>query len=238
MWSPDGRAAGIRIRQLRPSGRLSIVAADGTGAAQELPCPGASLSCEPTDWSPDGRHLIVNTRRATTGTHGDVWSVSLEAGGSAEAILGGAVSRVRRADITGRSVARLRFRGDWPGRGVRSGDVGPAEAISWSPTTVAANLSGAAMDARSSTSILKAVFVDDPLDRRRANTRRCRVAERTAHRIGTLGHAVRRVAGRSTRVLHRPDAAAEAERHQRRDRLAGLSPVAARPAGRRRYVWQ
>jgi len=68
--------------------RLSIAAADGTGVAQELPCPGAY--CEPTDWSPDGRHLIVNTRLATIGARsGDVWSVSLETGGSAKAILSG-----------------------------------------------------------------------------------------------------------------------------------------------------
>ena len=67
---------------------MSIAAADGTGVAQELPCPDAY--CEPTDWSPDGRHLIVNTRVATTGARsGDVWSVSLEAGGSAKAILSG-----------------------------------------------------------------------------------------------------------------------------------------------------
>ena len=67
--------------------RLSIAAADGTGVIQELPCPGAY--CEPTDWSPDGRSLIVNTRPATIGAATDVWSVSLEAGGSAKAILSG-----------------------------------------------------------------------------------------------------------------------------------------------------
>jgi hypothetical protein len=63
---------------------LSIAAADGTGVAQELPCPGAY--CEPTDWSPDGRSLIVNTRLSTSAA-GDVWSVSLEAGEAARPIL-------------------------------------------------------------------------------------------------------------------------------------------------------
>jgi Tol biopolymer transport system component len=68
--------------------RLSIAAADGTGVAQELPCPAAY--CEPTDWSPDGRSLVVNTRQAAaSATPGDVWSVSLEPGGSATAILSG-----------------------------------------------------------------------------------------------------------------------------------------------------
>ena len=44
--------------------------------------------CEPTDWSPDGRSLIVNTRLPTS-SGGDVWNVPLEAGGSATAILSG-----------------------------------------------------------------------------------------------------------------------------------------------------
>jgi eukaryotic-like serine/threonine-protein kinase len=85
VWSPDGLRLAYGSWTLKER-RLSIAAADGTGVAQELPCPGAS--CEPTDWSPDGRSLIVNTRLATTGA-GDVWSVSLEAGGSAKAILSG-----------------------------------------------------------------------------------------------------------------------------------------------------
>ena len=45
--------------------------------------------CEPTDWSPDGRLLIVNTRLAATAARPEVWSVSLETGGSAKAILSG-----------------------------------------------------------------------------------------------------------------------------------------------------
>ena len=57
--------------------------------ARELPCPGAAPFCEPTDWSPDGRYLIVNTRSGMLGTQGDVWSVSIETGGSSEAILSG-----------------------------------------------------------------------------------------------------------------------------------------------------
>jgi eukaryotic-like serine/threonine-protein kinase len=85
VWSPDGLRLAYGSGTLTDR-RLSIAAADGTGAAQELPCPGAH--CEPTDWSPDGRHLIVNTRLAANGARlGDVWSVSLETGGSAKPIL-------------------------------------------------------------------------------------------------------------------------------------------------------
>ena len=87
VWSPDGRRLAYGSGTLKER-RLSIAAADGTGVAQELACPAAY--CEPTDWSPDGRSLVVNTRlAAASATPGDVWSVSLETGGSAKAILSG-----------------------------------------------------------------------------------------------------------------------------------------------------
>ena len=85
VWSPDGRRLAYGSANFKER-RLSIAAADGTGVIQELPCPDAY--CEPTDWSPDGRSLIVNTRPATVGA-GHVWSVSLEAGGLAKPILSG-----------------------------------------------------------------------------------------------------------------------------------------------------
>jgi Tol biopolymer transport system component len=89
VWSPDGRRLAYGSGSNLNERRLSIAAADGTGVVQELPCPDPYPYCEPTDWSPDGRHLIVNTRFAMNSPRGDVWSVSLEIGGSAEAILSG-----------------------------------------------------------------------------------------------------------------------------------------------------
>ena len=86
VWSPDGRRLAYGSGTLTER-RLSIAAADGTGEPRELPCPDAY--CEPTDWSPDGRHLIVNTRLAIGARPADVWSVSLETGGSAEPVLSG-----------------------------------------------------------------------------------------------------------------------------------------------------
>ena len=87
VWSPDGLRLAYGSGNLKER-RLSIAAADGTGVMQDLPCPG--LQCEPTDWSPDGRHLIVNTRAAVFGVRpGDVWSVPVGDAGSAEAILAG-----------------------------------------------------------------------------------------------------------------------------------------------------
>ena len=83
VWSPDGLRLAYASGTLKER-RLSIAAADGTGVSQELPCPGAY--CEPTDWSRDGRFLIVNTRPTMTGA-ADVWNVPLEPGGSPRAIL-------------------------------------------------------------------------------------------------------------------------------------------------------
>ena len=85
VWSPDGRRLAYGSGSSLDERRLSIAVADGTGVAQEFPCPGRY--CEPTDWSPDGRYLIVNTRAAMNGGRGDVWRVVLESGGSAEALL-------------------------------------------------------------------------------------------------------------------------------------------------------
>ena len=67
VWSPDGRqlaygSGGTTER------RLSIIAADATGAARDLPCPGgAPFASQPTG-RPTGRHLIVNTRVEAGGT--------------------------------------------------------------------------------------------------------------------------------------------------------------------------
>ena len=85
VWSPDNRklayGSGTVARRL-----VSIAAADGTGVLQNIPCPGTY--CEPTDWSPDGRHLLVNTGIGTIGARdGDVWRVSLD--GATEALVSG-----------------------------------------------------------------------------------------------------------------------------------------------------
>lgn len=89
VWSPDGRRLAYGSGSNLTQRRLSIASADGTGVAQELPCPDPNHYCEPTDWSPDGRDLIVNTRLAMNSARGDVWRVSLATGGSTEAILSG-----------------------------------------------------------------------------------------------------------------------------------------------------
>jgi Tol biopolymer transport system component len=132
VWSPDGRLLAYGSGTLKER-RLSIAAADGTGVAQELPCPAAY--CEPTDWSPDGRSLIVSTRLPTSGA-GDVWSVSLEAGGSSRAILSGPFNEYDArispngqwlayvSEETGRPVVSVRAMSGAPRRLVVSSDGG------------------------------------------------------------------------------------------------------------------
>ena len=81
VWSPDGCWLAYH-----PDGedrrRLSIISADGSGASQNLVCPEAY--CEPTDWSSDGRELIVNTYDPS-GT--DVWAVAVLPDGRSRPLL-------------------------------------------------------------------------------------------------------------------------------------------------------
>ncbi len=130
VWSPDGRQLAYGSGTLKER-RLSIAAADGTGVPRELPCPGAY--CEPTDWSADGRSLIVNARSMGGG---DVWSVSLEAGGAPRAILSEPFPEydarlspdgqwlVYVSEETGRPVVSVRALSGPPRRVVVSGDGG------------------------------------------------------------------------------------------------------------------
>ncbi|HET9862217.1 MAG TPA: hypothetical protein VFP37_02135, partial [Steroidobacteraceae bacterium] len=76
VWSPDG--AQLVYSSGAPPGRagphaLRIAAADGTGVARSIPCPTADY-CEPSDWSRDGKRLLVTTLGETDA---NVWLVEL-----------------------------------------------------------------------------------------------------------------------------------------------------------------
>ena len=155
VWSPDGLRLAYGSGTLKER-RLSIAAADGTGVAQELPCPGAY--CEPTDWSPDGRSLIVNTRLTTMWCWRCVERVArgrrVGQGDSFRAVPRVPTRGYRRTD-NGSPTCRRRL----ADRSSPSARCRAHRGVSWCPATAAANPSGAAMGRRFSTSISKAVFV-------------------------------------------------------------------------------
>jgi hypothetical protein len=66
-WSPKGDR--IAYRTGWGETHLAVVNADGTGTPVRIDCPRSP--CEPTDWSIDGRALLINA-----GT--DVWTVPLD----------------------------------------------------------------------------------------------------------------------------------------------------------------
>jgi eukaryotic-like serine/threonine-protein kinase len=121
VWSPEGKR--LAYVTGNPPGRpgqrsLSIAAADGTGVLQTFPCPhGQDTYCEPTDWSPDGRLLIVNVR-AVHG--GEVWAVPTD-GGSAQPLLVEAYTeRDARVSPDGRWVSYVSDESGRPEVSVRS----------------------------------------------------------------------------------------------------------------------
>lgn len=96
VWSPDGRRLVFRSGPFGQS-HLSIAAADGTGVLKVLRCPGEP--CLPTDWSPDGRYLLVNVGQ-------DVWNIPAGGDEAAQPLLGAAsLQRDARMSPDGRRVS-------------------------------------------------------------------------------------------------------------------------------------
>ena len=104
VWSPDG----TRLAYVSSSGQgrtargtLTVTAADGTGVTARLACP--TPYCEPTDWSPDGRSIIVN-RHDQNGI--DVWVIPTAAGEAVMPLLANAyIERDARLSPDGKLVA-------------------------------------------------------------------------------------------------------------------------------------
>ena len=88
VWSPDGTriASVVGTTPGRPGQRrLSISPADGTGMSHSFPCPGGpGAYCEPTDWSADGKRLLVTVARDARTI--DVWIVAAD-GSSSQPLL-------------------------------------------------------------------------------------------------------------------------------------------------------
>ncbi len=81
VWSPDGLWLAYRP-DVDDRKRVSIIAADGSGTSRDLVCPRAN--CEPTDWSSDGRELVVN---AYEPGNTDVWALAVVEGGTNRPLL-------------------------------------------------------------------------------------------------------------------------------------------------------
>ena len=166
VWSPDGRRLAYGSGTLTER-RLSIAAADGTGEPRELPCPDAY--CEPTDWSPDGRHLIVNTRLAI--------GAALQMCGACRSRPAGQPSRFfpGRSRVPTRGYRRTgngspTFRKKLAGRRCPSAGCRAHRGVASCPATAAANPSGAAMGRNCSTSTVTAAFVANRCNANRAES--------------------------------------------------------------------
>jgi eukaryotic-like serine/threonine-protein kinase len=81
VWSPDGERLAYRAGFIT-NNVLTIAAADGTGAVSTVECPGQR--CDPTDWSPDGRWLLVTVHAERDQ---DVWMLPIDGNGSARPLL-------------------------------------------------------------------------------------------------------------------------------------------------------
>ena len=75
VWSPGSDRLAFLWGRM-PSAGIAIARSDGTGAIASRACPAGR--CEPSDWSPDGRSLIVTVR---TPQGSDVWTMPIESSG-------------------------------------------------------------------------------------------------------------------------------------------------------------
>jgi Tol biopolymer transport system component len=100
VWSPGGDRLAFLWGHVASAG-IGIGASDGTAVIASRACP---ERCEPSDWSPDGRTLILTVRTAQ-GT--DVWTMPVEATGEAD------VARPVFAERFNERDARISPDGEW-----------------------------------------------------------------------------------------------------------------------------
>ena len=78
VWSPDGTQVAYRAGTLdKPT--IGVAASDGSGVRQMMACP--KSPCEPSDWSPDGRFLVLTVGRT------DIWTMPVGSEGQARPLL-------------------------------------------------------------------------------------------------------------------------------------------------------
>ncbi|HEX2455540.1 MAG TPA: protein kinase [Vicinamibacterales bacterium] len=78
VWSPDGTQVAYRAGTLdKPT--IGFAPSDGSGVKRTMACP--KSPCEPSDWSPDGRFLLLTVDRT------DVWTMPVGSEGQAQPLL-------------------------------------------------------------------------------------------------------------------------------------------------------
>jgi Tol biopolymer transport system component len=78
VWSPDGTQVAYRAGTFdKPT--IGLAASDGSGVKQTIACP--KSPCEPSDWSPDGRFLVLTIGRK------DVWTMPVGSEDRAQPLL-------------------------------------------------------------------------------------------------------------------------------------------------------
>jgi Tol biopolymer transport system component len=100
VWSPAGDRLAFLWGRVG-SAEIGIGSSDGTSAIVSRACP---ERCEPSDWSPDGRTLILTVR---TALGSDVWAMPVEATGE------GDVARPIFAERFNERDARISPDGEW-----------------------------------------------------------------------------------------------------------------------------
>jgi serine/threonine protein kinase/Tol biopolymer transport system component len=100
VWSPGGDRLAFLWGRVANAG-IGIGSSDGTSAIVSRSCP---ERCEPSDWSPDGRTLVLTVRTAQ-GT--DVWTMPVDPSGE------GDVARPLFAERYNERDARMSPDGEW-----------------------------------------------------------------------------------------------------------------------------
>lgn len=112
VWSPDGTQVAYRAGTFdKPT--IAFAASDGSGVTRTMACP--KSPCEPSDWSRDGRFLVLTVGRR------DVWTMAVGPGRQAQPLLADAFTeRDARISRDGRWLAYVSDETGRPEVSVRS----------------------------------------------------------------------------------------------------------------------